>query len=104
MRIRPLALALLVVLAVAALVGGRELSKDAPRSEFRLSASGFGLQGLEHAAALARGRRQRSFQAVLTEGACRTFERFRVRVTARAITVWAEMREEIKPPGSRVRP
>ncbi len=92
-------LALLALLAVAAVAGVRELGKESPRSEFRLRAVGFGLGGVDSVAALERARQQRSFQGVVTEGACLTFARFRFRVTSDAITAWAEMREEIQPAG-----
>jgi hypothetical protein len=96
---RLLALALLVLLAVAAVAGGRELSKESPRAEFRPRATGFGLAGVDRVTALDRARRQRRFQAVVIEGECSTFTRFRFRVTSNAITAWAEMREKILPPG-----
>ena len=96
---RLLALALRALLAVAAVAGGRELSKGSPRAEFRPRATGFGLAGVDRVTALDRARQQRSFQAVVTEGECLTFTRFRFRVTSNAITAWAEMREKILPPG-----
>ncbi|MDA0180023.1 hypothetical protein OJ997_06930 [Solirubrobacter phytolaccae] len=97
---RLLALAALVLLAVAAVAGGRELSEGAPRAEFRPRATGFGLAGVDRVTALDRARQQRSFQAVVTEGDCSRFIGFRFRVTSNAITAWAEMREKIPPPGA----
>jgi hypothetical protein len=97
---RLLALALLVLLAVAAVAGVRELSKGSPRAEFRSRATSFGLAGVDRVTEFDRARQERSFQAVVTEGDCLRFTRFRFRVTSNAITAWAEMREKIPPPGA----
>ncbi|MBE2316686.1 hypothetical protein DVA67_011930 [Solirubrobacter sp. CPCC 204708] len=88
----------LLVLVAAGILGVVVIARpdDKPTYASRFSAAGFGIAVV---GSIERARGQRRFEVIVTEGVCSKFDRFRARRTTRTVTVWAQMRDQILPPG-----